>query len=239
MHDAAALLSRRPHRPAPEVTLGHTELALRLGRVHELCGSARRTLALSIAARTGGPVIWIHPHATPQTLCADTVSGFVNPGEILFAAPRKRDMMLWAAEESLRDGQAPVVICDLPDPPGMVPVRRLHLAAEEGCGAGLCRPLALLLTPGDGGAPGIETRWSLDPAHHEGTGHWMLSRLRARMAPPRDWLMTWTDQGLAPRGTPQETIAPNEKSTAPGNTQATDQSFGKRSDPLALAPLIR
>lgn len=199
MQTAAALLSRRPHRPMPEVTLGDAEIALRLGRVHELCGSARRTLALGIAAQTGGPMVWVSQQGASETLCADAIAGLVDPGHILFVTVPKHDMLLWAMEEALRDGQAPVVIGDLTAPPAMVPVRRLHLAAEAGCGGGVCRPLALLLTPDNGGAPGIETRWSLEPAHHEGPGHWTISRLRARMAPPRDWLMTHDGTGFHPR----------------------------------------
>ena len=198
MHSAAALLSRRPLRPAPLITLGDPEIALRLGRVHELCGQARHTLAFAIAAQTGGPVVWIAQNSTSEIICAATIAEQINPSHILFVAPEKRDMLLWAMEETLRDGHAPVVIADLTSPPAMVPIRRLHLAAEAGCGVGICRPLALLLTPGQGGAPGIETRWSLEPAHHTGRGHWALSRLRARMAPPRDWLMTRTYSGLVP-----------------------------------------
>lgn len=199
MHSANALLSRRPHRPAPQLTLGDPEIALRLGRVHELCGQARHTLAATIAAQLGGPVVWITQHAATEFLCPDAIAGHITPGHILFVTPAKRDMLLWAMEEALRDGHAPVVVADLTAPPAMVPIRRLHLAAEAGCGAGVCRPLALLLTPGQGGAPGIETRWSLDPAHHHGAGHWTLSRLRARMAPPRDWLMTIRPSGLVPK----------------------------------------
>jgi protein ImuA len=199
MHSANALLSRRPHRPAPQITLGDPEIALRLGRVHELCGQARHTLAATIAAQLGGPVVWITQHAATEFLCPDAIAGHITPGHILFVTPAKRDMLLWAMEEALRDGHAPVVVADLTAPPAMVPIRRLHLAAEAGCGASICRPLALLLTPGQGGAPGIETRWSLDPAHHHGAGHWTLSRLRARMAPPRDWLMTIRPSGLVPK----------------------------------------
>ncbi len=199
MHSANALLSRRPHRPAPQITLGDPEIALRLGRVHELCGQARHTLAVTIAAQLGGPVVWITQHAATEFLCPDAIAGHITPGHILFVTPAKRDMLLWAMEEALRDGHAPVVVADLTAPPAMVPIRRLHLAAEAGCGAGICRPLALLLTPGQGGAPGIETRWSLDPAHHHGAGHWTLSRLRARMSPPRDWLMTIRPSGLVPK----------------------------------------
>jgi protein ImuA len=208
MQSAAALLSRRPHRPAPEVTLGDAEIALRLGRVHELCGPARHTLALALAARAGGPVIWLSAQTQTETLCADALAEWINPAEILFVEAEKRDMLLWAMEEALRDGHAPVVIADLAAPPGMVPIRRLHLAAEAGCGVGVCRPLALLLTPEEGGAPGIETRWALNPAHHEGRDHWKIQRLRARMAPPRDWLMTRTSSGLVPCADKPSTAQP-------------------------------
>ncbi|MGJ8604529.1 MAG: ImuA family protein [Marivita sp.] len=198
MHNAAALLSRHPHQPAPQITLGDPEIALRLGRVHELCGQARRTLALSIAAQIGGPIVWIRLDGASEFINADAIAEQINPGHILFVTPAKRDLLLWAMEEALRDGRATVVIADLASPPAMVPIRRLHLAAEAGSGAGACRPLALLLTPDQGGAPGIETRWSLEPAHHTGMDHWTLSRLRARMAPPRDWVMTHTQTGLGP-----------------------------------------
>ena len=198
MHNAATLLSRRPHRPAPQITLGDPEIALRLGRVHELCGQARHMLAVSIVTQLGGPVVWITQQAATEYLCPEAIADQITPGHILFVTPSNKDMILWAMEDALRDGHAPVVVADLTAPPAMVPIRRLHLAAEAGCGIGACRPLALLLTPGQGGAPGIEPRWSLEPAHHNGAGHWTLSRLRARMSPPRDWLMIRGQTGLMP-----------------------------------------
>ncbi|MFN3824187.1 MAG: hypothetical protein ACK4GW_13155 [Pseudorhodobacter sp.] len=66
-------------------------------------------------------------------------------------------------------------------------MRRLHLAA----GAGMARrgaaaaPLGLLLTPGEGGAAGVESRWRMRHC----PGGWHLSQLRARMDPPRDWTL--------------------------------------------------
>jgi protein ImuA len=198
MHSAAALLSRRPHQPPPSVTLGHPDIALALGRVHELCGSARRTLALALAARAGSPVIWIGTNKGAETLNADGISDLMPPGALVFVQAERSTAALWAMEEALRSGTAPVVIADLQTPPAMTPVRRLHLAAETGCGVGQCRPLALLLTPDTGGAPGIETRWALHPAHQPGRYGWTLDRLRARMAPPRSWMMGSAPEGLAP-----------------------------------------
>lgn len=199
MHSAAALLSRRPHQPPPSVTLGDPDIALALGRVHELCGPARRTLALALAARAGAPVVWIDTAKATETLNPDGMAGLLPPGDVVFVRAERDTTALWAMEEALRAGCAPVVIADLPAPPAMTPVRRLHLAAETGCGVGQCRPLGLLLTPDTGGAPGIETRWALHPAHQPDQRRWRLDLLRARMVPPRSWDMGWVQHSLSPR----------------------------------------
>lgn len=186
MASASTLLSRRPHAPPPGLTLWG-EITLPLSRTHEICGQARRTLALHIAAQAGGPVIWITRRHSPDQLNPCGMTGILSPGEVIFAATDRPEDSLWAMEESLRSGAVPVVVADLAEPPGMTPVRRLHLAAEAGAGMGLCRPIGLLLTPGTGGAPGIETRLSCDPAHAPGQTAWRIERLRARMMPPKTW----------------------------------------------------
>ncbi|WP_306131853.1 ImuA family protein [Roseivivax marinus] len=192
---AASVLTRAPHAPPPALSLWD-EVALPLSRVHEVCGGARRTLALRIASETGGPVIWIAPSWGRDPLHPDGIAGLIEPREVLFVSPRRPEDMLWSMEESLRAGVAPLVVADLPEPPPLTPVRRLHLAAEAGTAEGTVRPLGLLLTPGAGGAPGVETRHRMEPAHAGGASRWRLERLRARMAPPKTWEVTET--GLAP-----------------------------------------
>ncbi len=198
MASASALLSRRPHTPPPGLRLWG-EITLPLARVHEICGQARRMLALRIAAQADGPVVWITRRHGSDQMNPCGMAGIMNPGDVLFVATDRPEDSLWAMEESLRSGAVPVVVADLAEPPGMTPVRRLHLAAETGATAGLCRPLGLLLTPGTGGAPGIETRLSCDPAHAPGHEAWLIERLRARMMPPKVWrlehdrLTRWTD----------------------------------------------
>ena len=190
-----ALLTRRPHedRPGQPVLEG---IELTLGRVHELCGPARRTLAVMVAARTTGPVFWILPAWQKERLNPQGMVQFVDPARFTFVeAPRAEDL-LWSAEECLRAGVVPLVVTDLPDPPGLTPVRRLHLAAEAGGEDGRMLPLGLLLTPGDGGAPGVESRWCMAPAHGPDTTEWSLSRTRARTAPVQDWQVVAGREGL-------------------------------------------
>ena len=180
--------------------------ALPLGRAHELCGPARLTLAAMIAGRAeaaggGGPVLWIRPAHAEGRLNPDGLAAFFDPGRLVLARPQREADVLWLAEEALRSGAAPVVIAELGAPPGLTPVRRLHLAAEAGQAAARgAAPLALLLCAGTGGAQGVETRWALTPAPGGGAWlrpRWRLELLRARLAPPRSWRVRWRGQALA------------------------------------------
>jgi protein ImuA len=161
-------------------------VALARARAHEAAGPARAAFALLAAGRLAGPVLWLHPGRSPQRPLGDGLSAFLDPARLVFARTRKPLETLWAAEEALRSGEVPLVVADLPAPPELTAVRRLHLAAESGALHGREAPLALLLTPGDGGAPGVETRWLLAPAPgwaREGAPRWRLTRARARTAP--------------------------------------------------------
>ncbi len=228
--------TRPPLTPALEVLPG---IALRTGRVHEACGPARRVLAAWAIAATqragpsggawggaaGGPppaTMWIRPAWISDRINPHGLAVWADPGALVVVdCPRAPDL-LWCAEEALRAGSAALVVIDLPEPPGLTPVRRLHLAAEAGAArahhlpAGQDRrrpqapaPLGVLLTPGDGGAAGVESRWRLEALSGAATisapplapapstrptdtrpllsGHWQLDRLRARRAPPARW----------------------------------------------------
>lgn len=183
------LLSSSRDSARANVALG-PDITLRRGRVHEACGPARRTFALWLAGQTQGMVLWISPAWWSERLNPDGIIGFADPARFLFATPDRVEDLLWATEEALRSGTIPLVIADLPDAPGLTPVRRLHLAAETPRPA----PLGLLLTPQDGGAQGVETRWHMAPAHQDHTSHWHLERRRARSLPPQSWTATQTRQ---------------------------------------------
>lgn len=190
------LLSRAPERKRPQLTLAEG-IALTRGRVHEVCGPARWSFALWLAGQCSGPVIWIAPGWESAALNPDGMVDWADPGRFLFVQPRRAPDLLWCAEEVLRSGAVPLVVAELPQPPALTPVRRLHLAAEHGAHPGAA-PLGLLLTPGDGGAQGIESRWHMAPAHEAHAQRWHLERRRARTAPPKSWVLGRGRGGLKP-----------------------------------------
>jgi len=167
-------------RPALRVLGG---LDLVRGRAHEICGPARRRLALLVAAAEAGPVLWIAPAWEGERLHAPALARIIDPGRLIFARPAREGDLLWTLEEALRSGAMPVAVAELPRPPALTPVRRLHLAAGEG-GAGGPAPLGLILTPGEGGARGVDSRWHIAPRHGAGRSLWRIERRRARAAPP-------------------------------------------------------
>jgi protein ImuA len=201
-HAAPHLLERSARHPATAAPAGQAllgDLTLAPGRVHEFCGTARRTLALTLARRMTGPVFWIAPGWSADRLNPEGVLSFLDPGRLIFVTPRRAEDLLWSMEEVLRAGAVPLVVADLPAPPALTPVRRLQLAAETGAAEGRLVPLGLLLTPGRGGAAGAESRWECLP-RHAGTARadraWTLHRRRARTAPEAEWSLRWGEDGL-------------------------------------------
>lgn len=186
---ATHLLKRAPARPA-DALAPVPEVALTLARLHEACGPARYSFALWLAHQVKGPLFWIAPDWGAAPLHPAGMAPFLNPGSVTFVSPRRPEEVLWTMEEVLRAGTVPLVVADLPGPPALTPVRRLHLAAETGAKASGRAPLGLILTPGDGGAQGIESRWHMAPDHRGDTDIWSLTRLRARTAPPQSWQLT-------------------------------------------------
>ena len=205
MEQAAHILTRGRNRTTQGGVRWIGDLSLTRGRVHEVCGPARRTAAVWLAAQMSGPVIWISPAWEADRLNGEALACHVDPARVLFVAGQNMVDLLWTMEEGLRSGHVPLVVLECPDLPTMTHVRRLHLAAQgtqaDGAGA-----LGLLLTSGEGGAPGIETRWhlasdhgveALPPAAEDGHGlsiaphspapSWRLARRRARALPPQDW----------------------------------------------------
>lgn len=186
-----------PSRP-DAVQLLAGDLTLRRGRVHEFCGPSRTMLAALVMAKSAGPVVWIRPGWVPERLNTAGLQPLADPARLILAQADRDEGLLWAMEESLRSGAAPLVVAECLAPPGLTPIRRLHLAAEAGAEAarreGWVQPLGLVLLPGQGGAQGIESRWQMRPVPSPSllwsdAARWHLSRLRARLLPPAAWTL--------------------------------------------------
>ena len=192
-------------KPWPAQALpGGLGLSLARGRVHEVCGPARVTLAALILGESQGPVLWISPGWVPERIYPAGLAELADPGRIIFARARRPEDLLWSMEEALRSGAVPLVLADLPGPPALTPIRRLHLACEAGAEAaghrGRLPPLGLILTPGEGGSQGVESRWQMTAAPSgstlmENRSAWTLRRLRARMDPPAEWRLVGDAEG--------------------------------------------
>ncbi len=221
-----ARLSRALPQAAGSTVAPVPEVALARGRVHELCGLARCSLAVLLAGAMAGPVLWIAPGWRAERLHAAGMARFAAPERFVFADCGRVEDILWCAEEALRSGAAPLVVAELPVPPKLTPVRRLHLAAAAGGRGGL--PLGLLLTPGSGGAPGVESRWHMAPETSSdtpagrpvGRSAWTLQRLRARGAGPAAWRLHHGPAGLAAEPAASAGVAECGWGGANGQTRA-------------------
>lgn len=223
----AALSTARPCGGTDAALTLLPGITLRQGRVHEACGPARRLLAAWAMGATAtqeatAATIWIRPAWSGDRVNPHGLAGWAPPGPLVMVdCPQSIDLM-WCAEEALRAGSAALVVIDLPDPPELTPVRRLHLAAETGAARARARrpgqdrrrpaalaPMGLLLTPGTGGGAGVETRWHLDslPPPPDRSERWRLTRLRARTAPPAAWTVT-RPAAYAPKLTIRSTPLP-------------------------------
>ena len=191
---SASILKRDSYRPDQGIPM-IGDIRLTSNRVHEFCGPARRRLAVMVASEMSGPIFWIRSNWETDQLYMPALPPLVDPGRITLVKPKRLIDVLWAMEEVLRSGAAPLCVAELPEPPALTPMRRLNLALEAAHERFNTYHLGLLLTPGDGGAQGAESRWHMKPAHKPDQTGWALSRKRARMEPPKDWNVVW-ENGL-------------------------------------------
>ena len=216
LHQARAALQTLDHG-ADSATVRHPPLYplpgmdLTRGRVHEITGPARRSLAAIAAGAAAheGPVMWLRPAWRAETLCPQGLPPLAGPAlaeALILAHCRHEADILASMEEALRAGCVALVLAEIATAPDLRQIRRLHLAAAEGCaragtddaaqGHGTA-PLGLLLAQdrAESRINGVESRWALHPLHplppaDTAAPRWRLERLRARDAPPAAWQLT-------------------------------------------------
>lgn len=122
---------RRPALPlSSEASSDAPSLAF--GRAHEATGLAAVAFAGVVAAHMRGPVLWVRSTRLTQTLNPNGLSGLFDVSRLIIAMIERPADILWATEEALRSGAAPLVVAEVAEPPDLTPLRRLQLAAEAG-----------------------------------------------------------------------------------------------------------
>lgn len=203
IHQMSGPSSRGPRALQPHPLPGGISHGLARARVHEICGPSRVAFALMILGLSEGPVIWAAPSWLPERPYSCGIRDYLHPGRLVFVQCRRAEDIQWAAEETLRSGTAPLVVAEFPEPPGLTPVRRLHLAAETALSTGQPAPLGLILTAGDGGAQGVESRWRAAPLPapsgllDEAGIALRIDLLRARQARPQGWRLIRSGGGVS------------------------------------------
>lgn len=126
-------------------------------RVHEVCGAGAYAFAAALAARLGGPFIWIREGWQAQQIYPTGLASFVNPADLTVCNTKDQTETLALSEEALRSGAVSLVVFSLSKPCGLTEGRRLQLAARAGDATGLA------LIPEGMGSNAAETRWRCTP----------------------------------------------------------------------------
>lgn len=159
-------------------------LALRVRRMHEVCGPGVDMFALAAAARREEGVIWIGLARDVETLSPVGLAPYLDPARVILVEAVSRGEVLWAADVALRAEGAFSVIVDMPDSLSLKESRRLQLAAEEGASLGL------ILLRGPAGTTAAQTRWQCAPTLADKPS-WDWRCVKGKNGEAGCWRATW------------------------------------------------
>lgn len=132
--------------------------ALRYGSLHEAAGPGATVFIGLVLARTQGRILWCAPGWSDNRLYPPgLVQLGLDPERIVLVRLGRADDLLHAAHEGLRAGWQ--IVLERDKPLGLIPARRLQLAAEEGGGLGLVTRAGAEPSHEDGLVPSARTRW--------------------------------------------------------------------------------
>lgn len=131
-------------------------------RMHETCGAGAYAFAFMLAARLGGPFMWVREDWEITQVNPDGFVDFVDPANLTICHTKDQNTTLAVAEEALRSAAVPLIVMSLSKPLGLTEGRRLQLAAREGKSTGLA------IIPEGMGSNAAETRWHCTPVFDAG-----------------------------------------------------------------------
>ena len=197
-------------------------LHLKMGKIHEACGPAKIRIAILLAAKTRGLIVWIRLNSGNTDLNMDDISNWFSPNRLLLINVDSQSDLFFATEEILRSGISELTITEVIRIPNNVQMRRLNLSIKKGIlSSGMNSNIGLILTPNKGGATNIDSRWhacSL-PCWSTSTNNiyptlrhkWHISRLFSKTEPNKGWFL----EGILPNendrnSTPKLLLTPSK-----------------------------
>jgi protein ImuA len=140
-------------------------LFLKRGKIHQITGSARFTLALIIGRVIKEGITWIRQENSDEIIYPDGFVDWVTPTKLLFINAQREKESLWVMEEFLKSGVSSLVLCQLKKLPQYINLRRLVLHAKTVTGEteGLILPTGIILSDFQYPINGVESRWNIEP----------------------------------------------------------------------------
>ena len=178
-------------------------LFLKMGKIHEACGPAKIRIAILLASKTEGLIVWVRLKWENTDLNMEGISSWFSPKRLLLINVNNKNDLLFAIEEILRSGISNLTIAELPHIPNALQMRRLNLSMKKGgLYNGPNTNIGLILTPNKGGAPNIDSRWYASPlpcwscspnkTYTPPKEKWYVNRLFSRTEPNKEWSIEGT-----------------------------------------------
>ncbi len=141
------------------------DLYLKRGKIHQITGTARVTLALIIGRTIKDQITWIRLEKSSEILYPDGIADWIALNNFLIINTQNEQESLWVMEEFLKSGVSSLVLCELNKRPQYSHLRRLTLYTkrliEEN--KNIILPTGIILSSFDCPITGVESRWNINP----------------------------------------------------------------------------
>ena len=140
-------------------------LFLKRGKIHQITGSARFTLALIIGNVIQDQITWVRLERSNEILYPEGVSDWITLNNLIMVNTENEEESLWVMEEFLKSGVSSLVFCQLNKLPKYVNLRRLTLSTKRSKeeNKSMLPPTGIILSSFDHPISGVESRWSINP----------------------------------------------------------------------------